>query len=90
MTCPANVTTETPPGQNLVTIALPDVTSALDDSGVVKITAALNGSPYPYNYDVGEEVTLSLARSPHLWRYTATDESYNMASCDMYIIVVGQ
>ncbi|XP_022097501.1 uncharacterized protein LOC110982977 isoform X2 [Acanthaster planci] len=89
ITCPTNVTVQTHHGQNLATVTLPDVISASDNSGVVKITATLDGSQYYYySSDVGDEVTLSLSRSPHLWHYTATDESYNRATCGMYIIIV--
>ena len=38
-------------------------------------------------YDVGDAVTLTLAMSPHVLRYTATDNSSNFATCDTYISV---
>ena len=42
-----------------------------------------------YFYDVGDNVTFDLMTSPHFVLYTATDNSMNNETCDMYINVIG-
>ena len=86
ISCPANQTVATDPGQDYARVALPAEDSASDNSGVYTISIHVNGS----TYNVGDNVTLDLATSPHLVQYIATDSSSNTAICDVFFHVVGK
>ncbi|XP_022088748.1 deleted in malignant brain tumors 1 protein-like [Acanthaster planci] len=86
--CPASLTVETDAGQNVATVSLPAPVSVSDNSGMVSIVINLEGSAQNYNYEVNEDIILSLLGSPHLLQYIAFDDSHNRALCDMNIIVI--
>ncbi|XP_038046270.1 uncharacterized protein LOC119720607 [Patiria miniata] len=82
ITCPADFTVYTDCRKSYSTVSLPDVQSASDNSGQYAISINIGGSIY----EVGDTTTLSLGASPHMVRYTATDNSY-AADCDTYVTV---
>ncbi|XP_038046069.1 uncharacterized protein LOC119720470 [Patiria miniata] len=82
ITCPAHFTVYTDCRKSYSTVSLPDVQSASDNSGQYTISINIGGSIY----EVGDTTTLSLGASPHMVRYTATDNSY-AAHCYTYVTV---
>ncbi|XP_038046073.1 mucin-like protein [Patiria miniata] len=82
ITCPADFTVYTDCRKSYSTVSLPDVQSASDNSGQYTISINIGGSMY----EVGDTTTLSLGASPHMVRYTATDNS-NTADCDTNVTV---
>ncbi|XP_038046067.1 uncharacterized protein LOC119720468 [Patiria miniata] len=82
ITCPADFTVYTDCRKSYSTVSLPDVQSASDNSGQYAISINIGGSIY----EVGDTTTLSLGASPHMVRYTATDNSY-AADCDTNVTV---
>ena len=53
---------------------------------MVTVTIDVDGTVYNAN----DEVQLDLATGLHLLQYTASDNSMNDATCDVYITVVGR
>ncbi|XP_038046071.1 uncharacterized protein LOC119720471 [Patiria miniata] len=82
ITCPADFTVYTDCRKDYSTVSLPDVQSASDNSGQYTISINIGDSIY----EVGDTTTLSLGASPHMVRYTATDNS-TTAHCDTYVTV---
>ena len=86
ISCPTNWTVATDVNQNFATVSLPHEMSSSDNSGMFHITIDVGGA----SYRVDDNVTLSLAMSPHFVLYTASDNAMNNASCDVYITVIGE
>ncbi|XP_038045830.1 uncharacterized protein LOC119720271 isoform X3 [Patiria miniata] len=86
ITCPANQTVYTNCRKTYSTVSLPDADFASDNSGVYSISIDVDGSAY----QASVTVSLDLSASPHLLRYTATDESANYAECEMSITVADE
>ncbi|XP_038054084.1 uncharacterized protein LOC119726452 isoform X33 [Patiria miniata] len=84
ITCPANQTVATNSSLNTVTILLPPVSSASDNSGAYTITIDVAGT----THNVGDNVTLDLATGQHLLQYIITDNAMNTEFCDTYITVI--
>ncbi|XP_038054056.1 uncharacterized protein LOC119726452 isoform X7 [Patiria miniata] len=84
ITCPANQTVATNSSLSTVTILLPPVSSASDNSGAYTITIDVAGA----THNVGDHVTLDLATGQHLLRYIITDNAMNTETCDTYITVI--
>ncbi|XP_038051555.1 adhesion G-protein coupled receptor G6-like isoform X1 [Patiria miniata] len=83
ITCPSDETIETDPNQNFATLTLPNAASASDNSGYFEITIDVDGSTHRVN----DTVSLSIANSPHVLLYTASDVINNVASCRTQITV---
>ena len=69
--------------QSYATFSLPDLEYAWDNSGKVAINIHVDDA----NHDVNDIVELSAEASPHLLRYTASDESSLETVCEAYISV---
>ena len=84
VTCPEDRTVETEPGQSYAIVLLFGADSVSTTDALV--TIELKGSLYP-EYELAN---LSLADSPHLLRYTATNLINKInATCETYITVRG-
>ncbi|XP_038055943.1 mucin-17-like [Patiria miniata] len=84
ITCPANETVATDGGAAVATFVLPDLDSSVDNTENFTVSIDVAGA----QYDIGDNVTLSLATGVHLLQYTATDFYNNSEVCDMFVTVI--
>ncbi|XP_022109740.1 uncharacterized protein LOC110989561 isoform X3 [Acanthaster planci] len=81
--CPANLTVATNSSVDNVTLALPELASASDNSGSFSVSIDVAGDMYM----IGDLITLDLATGQHFVQYTATDNYTNSEMCEMHINV---
>ncbi|XP_038052407.1 deleted in malignant brain tumors 1 protein-like [Patiria miniata] len=83
--CPSNQTILSDPNQTFATVNLPGPAASYHSSlGQLEITIDVDGSTRRVN----DEVRLSIANSPHVLQFNASDAN-NSATCSMQISVVG-
>ncbi|XP_038052405.1 deleted in malignant brain tumors 1 protein-like [Patiria miniata] len=83
--CPSNQTIDSDSNQNFATVNLPGPAASYHSSlGRLEITIDVDGSTRRVN----DEVRLSIANSPHVLQFNASDAN-NTATCSMQISVLG-